>query len=132
MEAKQVVAAYFDALAIGDLEKAFSNFTPETKWYQPGDNKFSGLKNNLGEIFQMLESIMNDTSGNMVVKPAGPMLQSGDLISVPVWFTAKKETKVMDLGGMDLFQVKDGKIVHVWTFSDDQSLDDDFFGNKNV
>lgn len=129
MEARQVVAAYFDALAIGDLEKAFSNFTPETKWYQPGDNKFSGLKNNLGEIFQMLESIMNDTSGNMVVKPAGPMLQSGDLISVPVWFTAKKETKVMDLGGMDLFQVKDGKIVHVWTFSDDQSLDDDFFGN---
>ena len=129
MEAKQVVAAYFDALAIGDLEKAFSNFTPETKWYQPGDNKFSGLINNLGEIFQMLESIMNDTSGNMVVKPAGPMLQSGDLISVPVWFTAKKETKVMDLGGMDLFQVKDGKIVHVWTFSDDQSLDDDFFGN---
>lgn len=129
MEAKEVVAAYFDALAIGDLEKAFSNFTPETKWYQPGDNKFSGLKNNLGEIFQMLESIMNDTSGNMVVKPAGPMLQSGDLISVPVWFTAKKETKVMDLGGMDLFQVKDGKIVHVWTFSDDQSVDDDFFGN---
>ncbi|WP_315057613.1 nuclear transport factor 2 family protein [Chryseobacterium indoltheticum] len=129
MEAKEVVAAYFDALAIGDLEKAFSNFTPETKWYQPGDNKFSGLKNNLGEIFQMLESIMNDTSGNMVVKPAGPMLQSGDLISVPVWFTAKKEMKVMDLGGMDLFQVKDGKIVHVWTFSDDQSLDDDFFGN---
>ena len=129
MEAKQVVAAYFDALAIGDLEKAFSNFTPETKWYQPGDNKFSGLINNLGEIFQMLESIMNDTSGNMVVKPAGPMLQSGDLISVPVWFTAKKETKVMDLGGMDLFQVKDGKIVHVWTFSDYQSLDDDFFGN---
>lgn len=129
MEAKQVVAAYFDALAIGDLEKAFSNFTPETKWYQPGDNKFSGLKNNLGEIFQMLESIMNDTSGNMVVKPAGPMLQSGDLISVPVWFTAKKETKVMDLGGMDLFQVKDGKIVHVWTFSDDQSVDDAFFGN---
>lgn len=129
MEAKQVVAAYFDALAIGDLEKAFSNFTPETKWYQPGDNKFSGLKNNLGEIFQMLESIMNDTSGNMVVKPAGPMLQSGDLISVPVWFTAKKETKVMDLGGMDLFQVKDGKIVHVWTFSDDQSVEDAFFGN---
>lgn len=129
MEAKEVVAAYFDALAIGDLEKAFSNFTPETKWYQPGDNKFSGLKNNLGEIFQMLESIMNDTSGNMVVKPAGPMLQSGDLISVPVWFAAKKETKVMDLGGMDLFQVKDGKIVHVWTFSDDQSVDDDFFGN---
>ncbi|AZB28403.1 nuclear transport factor 2 family protein [Chryseobacterium balustinum] len=129
MGAKEVVAAYFEALANGEMEKAFINFTPETKWYQPGNNKFSGLKNNLGEIFQMLEGIMNDTSGNMVVKPTGPMLESGDLISVPVWFTAKKEANMMDLGGMDLFQVRGGKIVHVWTFSDDQSIDDEFFGN---
>jgi len=128
MEAKVIVASYFNALAKGELENAFSNFTPETKWYQPGNNKFSGLKNNLGEIFQMLEGIMADTSGNMVVKPTGPMLESGDLVSVPVWFTAKKETKTMDLGGMDLFQIKAGKIVHVWTFSDDQSVDDAFFG----
>lgn len=128
MKAKEVVAAYFEALSNGEMEKAFSNFTPETKWYQPGNNKFSGLKNNLGEIFQMLEGIMADSSGNMVVKPTGPMLESGDLVSVPVWFTAKKENKTMDLGGMDLFQVKDGKIVHVWTFSDDQSVDDAFFG----
>lgn len=128
MEAREVVASYFNELSKGEMEKAFLNFTPETKWYQPGNNKFSGLKNNLEEIFQMLEEIMEDTSGNMVVKPTGPMLESGDLISVPVWFTAKKETKTMDLGGMDLFQVKDGKIVHVWTFSDDQSVDDEFFG----
>jgi len=128
MEAKVIVASYFNALAKGELENAFSNFTPETKWYQPGNNKFSGLKNNLGEIFQMLEGIMADTSGNMVVKPTGPMLESGDLVSVPVWFTAKKETKTMDLGGMDLFQIKAGKIIHVWTFSDDQSVDDAFFG----
>lgn len=128
MEAKEVVMAYFEALSKGEMEKVFSNFTPETKWYQPGNNKFSGLKINLEEIFQMLEGIMEDTSGNMVVKPTGPLLVSGDMVSVPVWFTAKKETKTMDLGGMDLFQVKDGKIVHVWTFSDDQSVDDEFFG----
>jgi len=129
METKEIVAAYFDALAKGEVENAFSNFTQETKWYQPGNNKFSGLKNNLSEIFQMLEGIIADTSGHMVVKPTGLMLESGDLVSVPVWFTAKKETKIMDLGGMDLFQVKDGKIVQVWTFSNDQSVDDEFFGN---
>ncbi|SER88537.1 nuclear transport factor 2 family protein [Pedobacter rhizosphaerae] len=128
MEAKGIVAAYFEALSNGEIEKAFSNFIPETKWYQPGNNKFSGLKNNLSEIFQMLEEIMADSAGNMVVKPTGPMLQSGDLVSVPVWFTAKKGTKTMSLGGMDLFQIKDGKIVHVWTFSDDQLVDDAFFG----
>ncbi|MEB2777355.1 nuclear transport factor 2 family protein [Algoriphagus sp. D3-2-R+10] len=128
MEAKEIVAAYFEALSKGELEKAFTNFTPGTKWFQPGNNKFSGLKNNLAEIYKMLEGIMADTAGNMVAKPNGAMLESGNMIAVPIWFTAKKETKTMDLGGMDLFEVKDGKIVHVWTFSDDQSVDDEFFG----
>lgn len=128
MGAKEVVAAYFEALGKGELEKALSSFTPETKWCQPGDNQFAGLKNNLDEIIKMYQGIMNHTSGNMQVRPNGPMLESGDLVSVPVWFIAKKENKTMDLGGMDLFQVKEGKIVHVWTFSDDQSIDDQFFG----
>lgn len=128
MEAKQVVASYFDALAKGELEKALSSFTPETIWCQPGDNKFAGLKNNLDEIIQMFQGIMSHTSGNMRVRPNGTMLQSGNLVAVPVWFTAKTETRFMDLGGLDLFEVKAGKIVQVWTFSDDQSVDDAFFG----
>lgn len=128
MEAKQVVASYFEALGKGELEKALESFTPETKWCQPGNNKFAGLKNNLGEIIQMFQGIMSHTSGNMQVRPNGTMLESGNMIAVPVWFTAKTETTIMDLGGLDLFEVKEGKIVHVWTFSDDQSVDDAFFG----
>ncbi len=128
MKAKEVVASYFEALGKGELEKALSLFTPDTKWCQPGDNQFAGLKNNLSEIIQMFQGIMSHTSGNMQVRPNGPMLESGNMIAVPVWFTAKTETKIMDLGGLDLFEVKDGKIIQVWTFSDDQSVDDEFFG----
>ncbi|REA60113.1 nuclear transport factor 2 family protein [Dyadobacter luteus] len=128
MEAKEIVASYFDALAKGELEKALSSFTPETKWCQPGDNKFAGLKNNLNEIIQMFQGIMTHTSGNMQVRPNGTMLESGNLVAVPVWFTATTGTKSMDLGGLDLFEVKAGKIIQVWTFSDDQSVDDEFFG----
>ena len=128
MEAKQVVASYFEALGKGELEKALASFTPETKWCQPGNNKFAGFKNNLDEIIQMFQGIMSHTSGNMQVRPNGTMLESGNMIAVPVWFTAKTQTTSMDLGGLDLFEVKEGKIVHVWTFSDDQSVDDAFFG----
>jgi len=128
MEAEEVVASYFDALAKGDLEKALSSFAPEAKWCQPGDNQFAGLKNSLKEIIQMFQGMMTHTSGNLQVRPNGAMLESGNLIAVPVWFAARTETKVMDLGGLDLFEVKDSKIVHVWTFSDDQSVDDEFFG----
>ncbi|MCX2473517.1 hypothetical protein OQZ33_04150 [Pedobacter sp. MC2016-05] len=41
MGVKDVVAGYFEALSNGEMEKAFSNFTPETKWCQPENNKFS-------------------------------------------------------------------------------------------
>lgn len=129
MEPKTIVASYFNALANGEVEKALSFFTSETKWSQPGNNKFSGLKNNLNEIFKMFEGIMGDTAGNMTVKPNGAMTESGSFVAVPVWFTAKKGSSSFDLGGMDLFEVKSGKIVHVWTFSDDQQVDDEFWGS---
>ena len=128
MEAKEIVTSYFDALAKGDMQNALSSFTPETKWSQPGNNKFSGLKKNLDEIIKMFEGIMGDTAGNMTVRPNGEMSESGSFVAVPVWFTAKKESKTFDLGGMDLFEVRSGKIMHVWTFSDDQQVDDEFWG----
>ena len=128
MKATEVVAAYFAALANGELEKALSSFTPGTKWCQPGNNQFAGMKNNLDEIIEMFQGIMEHTSGNMQVKPNGTMLQSGDLVAVPVWFNAKTSTKSMDLGGLDLFEMRGGQIVNVWTFSDNQLLDDEFFG----
>ncbi|MBL1410054.1 nuclear transport factor 2 family protein [Sphingobacterium faecale] len=128
MQAKEIVASYFDALAKGDTEKVLSYFTPETKWSQPGDNKFSGLKNGPDEIFQMIGGMMSDTSGTMAVRINGSLMESGSLVAVPVWFTGNKETKNIDMGGIDLFELKDGKIVHIWTFSDDQDDENEFWG----
>ena len=76
----------------------------------------------------MFQGITSHTSANMQVRPNGTMLESGNMIAVPVWFTAKTETTSMVLGGLDLFEVKEGKILHGWTFSDHQSEDDVFFG----
>jgi len=128
METKQIVEAYFDALASGELERALASFTSDTKWSQPGNNKFSGIKNNLKEIIEMFAGIMKDTAGNMTVRPNGAMMENGNLIAVPVWFSAKNAKGSMDLGGLDLFEVINGKILQVWTFSDNQQVDDDFWG----
>ena len=129
MEVREVVKFYFDALGIGEFDKALSFFTAEAKWNQPGYNKFSGLKGNLHEIANMFKGIMADTSGYMTVRPNGAMTESGSFVAVPVQFIAKKGSKSFDLGGMDLFEVKAGKIVQVWTFSDDQLVDDEFWGD---
>ncbi|MGK9118310.1 nuclear transport factor 2 family protein [Olivibacter jilunii] len=67
MQAKEIVESYFEALSKGEVEKALSYLTPETKWSQPGNNKFSGIKSNLDEIGQMINGMMKDTAATMAV-----------------------------------------------------------------
>ena len=44
MTPKEVIMAYAEALGKGDVPAAFSFFSTEIKWHQPGANQFSGIK----------------------------------------------------------------------------------------
>jgi predicted SnoaL-like aldol condensation-catalyzing enzyme len=50
-----------------------------------------------------------------------------NLVVSPVHFTAKSGHRKLDMTGVDLFEVKDGKITQVWLFSDDQVKEDEFW-----
>jgi uncharacterized protein len=128
MIAKKVVEAYSIALSKGDISTAFSNFSPDAKWHQPGNNKFSGTKTGLEAIGKMLSDMMGATQGSLVIKPAGAMMVNGNFVSCPVRFSAKSGDKTVDMNGNDLYEVIDGKIVQVWLFSEDQDVEDKFWG----
>lgn len=128
MTAKEVIGAYSEALSEGDIPKAFSFFSINAKWHQPGNNKFSGTKNNLDEIGKMLSCMMADTKGSLIVKPTSPLMENGNLVSSSVRFSATNDAKSMDMSGIDLFEVKEGKITQVWLFSEDQKTEDEFWG----
>ncbi len=130
MTPKEVVEAYSVALSKGDIPKAFSFFSPDAKWHQPGNNQFSGTKSGLDEIGKMLSDMMVATQGTLVIKPAGAMMVNGNFVSCPVQFSAKSENKSVDMAGNDLYEVVNGKIVQVWLFSEDQLKEDEFWGNK--
>lgn len=127
MKSKEVITSYFESLEKGDIPKAFSFFSPDAKWHQPGNHKFSGTKNGLEEIGNLLGAMMQDIAGTLVVKPNGALMESDNLIACPVRFTATKGSKSMDMNGIDLFEVKEGKITQVWLFSDDQQKEDLFW-----
>ena len=127
MTAKEVVEAYSIALSTGDIATAFSYFSPDAKWHQPGNNKFSGTKTGLDTIGKMLSEMMGATQGTLVIKPTGAMMVNGNLVSCPVQFSAKSGNKTVDMNGNDLFEVIDGKIIQVWLFSEDQEAEDVFW-----
>ena len=127
MTATDVVAAYSIALAKGDISAAFSHFSADAKWHQPGNHKFAGTKIGLEAIGKMLGDMMGATQGSLVIKPAGAMMVNGNLVSFPVHFSGKIGEKTVNMNGNDLFEVVDGKIVQVWLFSEDQDAEDEFW-----
>jgi ketosteroid isomerase-like protein len=128
MTAKEVVEAYSIALGKGDIPTAFSYFSPNAKWHQPGKNKFSGTQNGLEAIGRMLSDMMGAAQGSLVVTPTAPLMVNGSFVSSPVQFSAKNGDKTIEMNGNDLFEVTDGKIVQVWLFSEDQDIEDEFWG----
>ena len=127
MTAKEVVEAYSIALSNGDVPTAFSHFSPNAKWHQPGNNKFSGTQTGLEAIGKMLSEMMAVTQGSLAIKPAGAMMVNGNFVSCPVRFSAKSGDKSVEMDGNDLYEVVDGKIVQVWLFSEDQIAEDLFW-----
>ena len=129
MTAKEVVESYSIALSKGDIPTAFSYFSPDAKWHQPGNNRFSGTKIGIDSIGKMLGDMMGVSQGSLVIQPSGAMMVNGNLVSCPVRFSAKNGDKTVDMNGSDLYEVIDGKIVQVWLFSEDQLSEDEFWNN---
>ena len=128
MTATKVVEAYSIALSQGDIPTAFSHFSPDAKWHQPGNHQYAGTKNGLAAIGKMLGDMMGATQGSLVVRPTGALMENGNLVSMPVHFSGKIGDRTVDMNGVDLFEVVNGKIVQVWLFSEDQAAEDVFWG----
>lgn len=127
MTAKEVVEAYSVALSKGDIPTAFSHFSPDAKWHQPGNHQFSGTKTGLDAIGKLLGDMMGVTQGSLVINPTGALMSNGNLVSFPVHFSGKIGEKTVNMNGVDLFEVVDEKIVQVWLFSEDQPAEDEFW-----
>lgn len=128
MTPQQVVESYSEALGKGDIPKAFSFFSADSKWHQPGNHKFSGTNNNPEQTGQMLSGMMTDTKGSFVVKPAGALMANGSLVAMPVEFSGENNGRTIEMRGIDLFEVINEKITQVWLFSDNQIKEDEFWG----
>ena len=61
-------------------------------------------------IGKMLGNMMAATQGSLVINPTGTLMSNGNLVSFPVNFTGEIGNRTVDMNGVDLFEVVDGKI----------------------
>src|SRR5437762_1746513 len=117
MMPKEIISAYLEALGKGDVGLAFSFFSPNAQWHQPGSHKFSGVKSGIEAIGKMLGGMMEATQGTFELKPYGNLMVNGNMAALPVRFSGTIEDRNIDMTGIDLFEVNKGKITGVWLFS---------------
>lgn len=125
---KEVVQNYAEALSKGDIPTAFSFFGKEVKWHQPGANQFSGLKKGTSEIGKMIGAMMEATKGTFALNANGSLMANMSFVVMPVRFSGTIDDRRIDMTGIDLFEVYKGKITAVWLFSDNQKIEDEFWG----
>ena len=123
-----VSASYFGALSQGDVPTAMSLLSPDVVWHQPGANRFSGDHAGMDAVGALLGGMMAASAGTFRLTVDGPAMVNGALVAVPVRFAGELPTVSMDMAGVDLLTVREGKIVEVHLFSEDGAAEDAFWG----
>ncbi|MFC7506002.1 nuclear transport factor 2 family protein, partial [Nocardioides sp. GCM10030258] len=123
-----VAATYFDALGRGDVPTALAQFDEAVIWHQPGANRFSGDHLGLEAVGALLGGMMEVSQGSFQLAVTGPAMVNGELVAVPVRFSGRREGASMDMAGVDLLTVRDGRIIEVHLFSEDGAAEDAFWG----
>lgn len=128
-EPRDVVEAYFAALADGRVADALATLSPQVQWTQPGRNRFSGVHHTPEGVAALVGKMMEVSEGSFVLTVAGSPMQNGDDVAVPVRFAGVRNGGLsMDQPGIDLLTVEQGQIVAVRLFSSDPAQEDRFWG----
>ena len=125
-----VATTYFEALGRGDIPTVMAQFSDTVVWHQPGANKFSGDHAGLDGVGALLGGMMEASEGSFQLAVTGAPMLNGELVAVPVRFTGTRAGASMDMAGVDLLTVRDGKIAEVHLFSEDGSAEDAFWGKN--
>lgn len=128
-----VAQHYFVAVSHGDMETVAALLDPNVVWHQPGNNRFSGAHEGIPAIAQLIGGMMEVSEGTFTLTVTSPMMRNGNDVAVPVRFQGQRQstpqgTLTMDMTGIDLLTVTNGKITAIRLFSEDQPGEDQFWG----
>lgn len=123
-----VAASYFDALGRGDVSTAMAQLSEAVVWHQPGANRFSGDHAGVEGVGALLGGMLEASEGSFRLAVTGPAMVNGDLVAIPVRFSGRRGSVSMDMAGVDLLTIRDGRIVEVHLFSADGAAEDEFWG----
>lgn len=120
--------AYNEGLIAGDFPAVFETMADDIIWHQPGQHATSGTHIGKEALGAHLASFAQKTNGTFKVV-TNWVSENGDLVAANVTFLGTRtDGTELDMNGIDLFRIENGKIQEVWLFSSNQELEDEFWG----
>lgn len=119
---------YNQALMTGDFPALFNTMADDIIWHQPGQHSTSGVKVGKTVLGDHLASFAEKSNGTFKVV-TNWVADNDNLVAANVTFLGTRtDGKELNMNGIDLFRIEDGKIKEVWLFSADQATEDAFWG----
>ena len=123
----EVFNKYNEGLISGDFAAVFAVLSDDVKWHQPGSHSLSGTIQGKEALGAHLAKFMEKSNGTFKVI-TNWVSDNNELVAANVTFLANRgDSDVLDMNGIDLFRIQDGKIQEVWLFSSDQETENNFW-----
>lgn len=128
-QAINVVTTFLTAVQQGNTEKLGTLLHPEVQWEQPGNNRFSGIKKNITEVFQMVGGMFEVSANTLALTNIQVVAVNGNGVACLIhWNAAQPTGKILNVDNIDVYTVENGKITSAKIYSADLSQEDDFWG----
>ena len=128
-EVIEVFNAYTEALSKGDFEAVFETISDNIVWHMGGESSLSGIIKGKQVLGERLGEFAKRSNGTFRV--ITNWAASNDcFVAASVVSLAEREEEKLNNPGIDLFRIEDKKIQEVWTFSEQQAVEDKFWDAK--
>ena len=123
----EIFNQYNQGLIDGNFPAVFETMADDIIWHQPGNHSTSGTIIGKDKLGAHLATFGQKTNGTCKVL-TNWVSDNNDLIAANVTFIGTRPDGIeLNMNGIDLFRMENGKIQEVWLFSSDQALEDAFW-----
>ena len=127
---KETVTEFLTAVQQGNTEKIGALLHPEIEWNQPGNNQLSGIKRSNKEVFDMVGRMFEISANTLRLTDFKELSTNGNNVACLLhWNATHTSGSNLDIDNIDVYTVKDGKIIKAEIFTTDEGSEDLFWGN---
>ena len=116
----------YEAFARGDIAALTDMFAEDMVWHVPGNNLISGEHKGRDAVFAVFAKTMELTGGTFKIDLHDIVANDEHTVSLSR-ASASRQGKQLDLRGVDIYHIRNGKVTEWWSFVEDQRLDDEFW-----